>query len=367
MALCKNIQSKCSSENGQYIHYGPTAQDIIDTAQAMRVKEAYKIILKDLKTIRKNLIKVAKKHRETVMAGRTHVEHAVPITVGFKVSVWINEFDRHIARMEEIAPRLLVGNITGAVGTFAGFGTKRAFQLQKLALKRLGLKAPLICWHAARDRFAEFLNLLAIIASTCAKVANEIRTLLRIEIGEFGEPVSASKIGSSTMPQKKNPTRCEETIALAKLIRRNGLAMMEAMEVEHERDGSVWRVEYVAIPESCLLTGTLLRNLKEISGGLLVYPENMRRNIELSKGLIMSETLMFALASKIGKQSAHQLIWECVKRTMENKLDFRKVVRGNKIIKKHLTDKEIDNCFNYEKHTGLSKEIVDRVLNKKRR
>jgi adenylosuccinate lyase len=362
VALTRGLQAVCGNAYGQYVHFGATTQDIIDTAQVLRTKEACSIIERDLLSIRRNLEELAKKYKDTPMAGRTHVDHAVPLTFGFKVAVWLDEVDRHLARWEEMKPRLFVGNITGAVGTFASLGGEKGFEVQKRALEIVGLIAPPICWHAARDRFAEFTGLLAMIASTLAKIANEVRTLMRPEIAEIEEPIQEGKVGSSTMPHKRNPNACEDTIAMAKIIRNLHGSMLDAMGTEHERDGGCWRVEYITLPEICLLSSAVLRNTVRLTSNLVVHPDRMLKNLDISRGMIVSEAAMFKLSQKMGKQKAHEVVYECSMNAHSKGISLLEALSENNLVKENFDPQELREVLNPTAYTGMSGIIVEKVV-----
>jgi adenylosuccinate lyase len=347
-------------ENGEFVHWGATTQDISDTAMVLLIREACNLILSDLLEIKDSLIILADKYKGAPMAGRTHCVHAVPMTFGLKVGVWLDEISRHIERFKEIQKRLFVGNITGAVGTFASFGPKGP-EVQKLTLKKLGLEVPAICWHAARDRLAEFLNLLAIIASTLSKIANQVLILMRPEILEIEEPIPPGHVGSSTMPQKRNPFLSETSVALARIIRAYAHTMTESMETLDERNFSTWFVEFVIMPESCLFLSIILKNLKIILQKLEVHPENMKRNLELTEGLINAEAVMMALAQKIGRQRAHHIVYDCAMKAQKEKRPFRDVLLENKIITEHISKQDLKKLLDPANYTGLSSDIVKQL------
>jgi len=360
MAIIESWREKIG-ESGEFTHWGVTTQDISDTAMMLLIREACSLILSDLVEIKNSLTILADKYKDTPMAGRTHCVHAVPMTFGFKAGVWLDEVSRHIERFKEIQKRLFVGNITGAVGTFAGFGPKGP-EVQKLTLKKLGLEAPAICWHAARDRIAEFLNLLAIIASTLSKIANQVLILMRPEILEIEEPIPPGHVGSSTMPQKRNTFLSETSIALARIIRAYAHTMTESMETLDERNFSTWFVEFVIIPESCLFTSIILKNLKTILQKLEVHPENMERNLELTGGLINAEAVMMALAQKIGRQRAHSIVYDCAMKAQREKRPFIDVLLENKTITEHISKQDLKKLLDPASYTGLSSDIVKQLI-----
>ncbi len=361
VAVVRALEQASGGEAGQYVHYGTTTQDIIDTATVLLLRRALGPMARDLGRVEAALAGLAERYKATPMAGRTHAVHALPITFGLKAAVWLAEAARHRQRLEQLKARLLVGNITGAVGTFAGFGPQ-GFAVQAETLRALGLGVPEICWHAARDRFAEFVSWEALTASSLAKIANEVRSLMKTEVGELEEPVPPGAVGSSTMPQKRNPNLCEDTLDLAKIVRGHAHAMLEAVEVEHERDAGAWRMEFVVLPESCLLFSAALRNAARILEGLVVHEDRMARNLDLTGGLIMAEAVMFALGEHIGKQRAHDVVYECAMTAQQSGRPFAEVLAADRTVGQHLTGDEIARLLDPRAHLGLSVEAVEQVL-----
>jgi adenylosuccinate lyase len=366
VAVLRALERNCPQESGQFIHYGATTQDIVDTTMVLLIREALPFMERDLKAILKASLDLAEKYKKAPMAGRTHGVHAVPITFGFKVAVWAAELARHLDRLKEMEPRLLVGNLTGATGTFAGFGPK-GLEVQKRVMAKLGLQSPLICWHAARDQFGELVNWMALTGSTFAKIANEIRVMMKPEFGEVEEPIKEGTVGSSTMPHKRNPALSEETMALGKILRSHAGVMLEAMETEHERDAGTWRCEFLVLPESCLIFSAALRNLRQILEGLRVFPERMVRNFHLTQGLIMSETAMFALGEKIGKQRAHEAVYDLSMRAVQQGKPFFDVLRDDPEMQKSFSQEEMKRILDPSTHTGLASEVADQVVTTLRR
>lgn len=346
---------------GEFAHWGATTQDITDTAMVLLIGDANRFILRDLLEIRDALVNLARRYKDTPMVARTHVVHALPFTFGLKVSVWLDELSRHIDRFGRLEKELLVGNIMGAVGTYAGFGEKGP-EIQRLALKKLGLISPVVSWNAARDRFADYLHLLAMIGSTLSKIAIQILILMRPEIGEIEEPIPPGHVGSSTMPQKRNPFKSEITVALARLLRANAQTMAESMETYDERGFSTWFAEFLIIPRGCLMISTVLQSMKEITHGLVVHTENMKRNLELSGGLINSEAIMMALAPKIGRLRAHRIVYECAEIATKQRKEFKEVLLQNEVIAKHLTKHDVESLLDPRGYVGLSSQIVDETI-----
>ncbi len=361
VAILKVLEKNCPQESGQFIHYGATTQDIVDTATVLAIRDAVVLMKQDLNAILDSSLILAGTYKKAVMPGRTHAVHAVPTTFGFKAAVWAAEIGRHLDRIVEMEPRLLTGNLTGAVGTFASFGPK-GLEVQERVMTKLGLRSPLICWHSARDCFGEFVNWMALTGSTLAKIANEVRVLMKPEFGEAEEPVPEGAVGSSTMPHKRNPNLSEETMAMGKILRSHAQTMLEAVEVEHERDASTWRCEFLILPEACLVFSAALRNTRKVLGGLKVYPERMRKNLDLTQGLIMSETFMFALGEKIGKQRAHDEVYRLSMRAYQQGKSFLEVVQEDPEFRKIFSGEQLARLMEPSAHTGLAAEVVDKVV-----
>ncbi len=351
----------CEGGAGEYIHYGATTQDVIDTGMVLQLREAWSVLLRDLRAIRQALADTARRHRDTAMVGRTHGQQALPVTFGYKVAVWVDEVDRQLERWAEAEKRVLVGNITGAVGTMSSFGAQ-ALEMQRRALRRLGLGAPRICWHSARDRIAEVACLLVQVAGTLGKIANEIYNLQRTEINEVREPFYTGKVGSSTMPHKQNPSTVELVVALTRLVRGTLVPLTDALFQEDERDARCWRIEWAALPEACIYTGAILQHMRRVLGGLEVREANMARNLDLMGGLLLSERVMLALGERIGKQTAHEVVYEVAMRAHEEGLPFREALLGDARVTAHLDRAAIERLLDPLSYLGLASELVDQVL-----
>jgi 3-carboxy-cis,cis-muconate cycloisomerase len=355
------LEQACDGDAGEYIHWGATTQDITDTGMILQAKEALAIIEGRLAWLAAALADSARKYRDLPMAGRTHGQQALPITFGYKIAVWLAEVNRHRERIAELKPRLLVGEFGGAVGTLASV-SEHGFEIQAGMLDRLGLGVPLISWHASRDNLAEFASTLGLIAATMGKIAHEVISLQRTEIAEVEEPFNVGKVGSSTMPHKRNPMLCEAIVALARLALRDTPAAMDAMIQEHERDWVGDHIEWAYLPEVCIMTDGALHLTIRVIRGLRVYPERMRANLDQTNGLMLSEAVMLSLAQKIGRQSAHDVVYECAMRAVEQRLAFRQTLAEHPVVSQHLTGQEIEKLLDPIHYTGLSGQFVDRVL-----
>ena len=357
----KAVEKLCRDDHGEYIHFGPTTQDALDTGTVLQIKDAHAIYLRDMKAIGQALYRLADAHKATPMAGRSHGVQALPITFGHKAAIWLSEMGRNYQRMKQLEPRMFVGGMVGAVGTQASYGPQ-APELERRLMKRLGLGVADINWQPARDRFAEYVCVLAIIGQTLGKIANEIINLEHTEIGELFEPFSEGKVGSSTMPHKRNPSSCEAAVGVSRALRYNATYMLECMIVEHERDGSAWRGEWKAIPESCLMAGGLLATMKYVLGGLTVDAPRMRKNLDLLGGFLLSERVMFALSEKAGKQTAHDLVYEASMHGIEHGISFEQALMRNARVAAALTAEELRRLLDPTTYVGLAPQIVDNVL-----
>jgi adenylosuccinate lyase len=357
----KAVEKLCKDGHGEYIHFGPTTQDVLDTGTMLQIKEAHAAYLRDMKGIGQALYKLADTHKATPMAGRSHGVQALPITFGHKAAVWLSEMGRNYQRMRDLESRTFVGGMVGAVGTQASYGPK-APELERRLMKRLGLGVADINWQPARDRFAEYVCVLAIIGQTLGKIANEIIILEHTEIGEVFEPFSEGKVGSSTMPHKRNPSSCEAVVGVSRGLRYNAAFMLECMMVEHERDGSAWRGEWKALPESCLMAGGLLAAMNYVLSGLHIDAGRMRKNLDLLGGFLLSERVMFALSDKVGKQTAHDLVYEASMHGIEGGLSFEQALMQDQRVARALTPEELRKALDPTTYVGLAPQIVDQVL-----
>lgn len=361
----KAVQDLCKPEFGEYIHFGPTTQDVLDTATVLQIRDAHQIYLRDMKAIGKALAKLSETHKNTPMVGRSHGVQALPITFGHKAAIWLSEMGRNFERLRETEKRVFVGGMVGAVGTQASFGPK-AHELEQKVMKRLGLGVADINWQPARDRFAEYVSVLGILSGTLGKIANEIITLEHSEISELYEPFSAGKVGSSTMPHKRNPSTCEAVVGASRAVRYNVAYMLECMIIEHERDGSAWRGEWKAVPETCLIIGGMLSMMKYVLEGLNVDQEQMRKNLDLLGGFLLSERVMFELSDKLGKQTAHELVYEASMHGIENGVSFERALMENARVKKAMSSDELKAALDPTTYVGHAPDIVERVLKEQR-
>jgi len=361
--------SEVAGPSGGYVHFGATSQDISDTATALQLKEAVEVLEKRLNALDETLLEKAEKFKSTIMMGRTHGQHALPITLGFKFAIWLRENARHIQRLHQCRERLLVGKMSGAVGTMAGLGPN-AIKIQELVMEKLGLDAADISNQVIqRDIHAEFISLLAIIASTLDKIATEIRELQRPEIGELAEPFERAKqVGSSTMPHKRNPELCERVCGLAKVMRSLVVPALEDVPTWHERDLTQTSAERFIIPETCILVDYMLYLMTNILEGLWVNEERMRKNIDLTQGRAMSEAVMIALVRKgMNRQEAHELLRTLTIKSEAEKQPFKKTLLEDKTVHTKLNEKEIDKALNPHNYLGTATKQIDLAVKKTQR
>jgi 3-carboxy-cis,cis-muconate cycloisomerase len=360
MALIHGFQKACSSQAWEFFHWGATTQDIMDTGTVLQLRDANDLVVQDLKETFRLLAKLAQKYKHTIQAGRTHGQHALPITFGYKVAVWASEIKRHLQRIKELSPRVFQGQFAGAVGTLASIGAP-GFKLQTLMFADLDLAVPEIAWHVARDTIAEIIFVYAMIGSTLTQICNEIVGLQRTEVAEVEEPFHMGKVGSSTMPHKRNPMMSEGVVALGKLIHAQVSPALGSMIAENERDQRGWMAEWSVLPETCCLLSGMLVWTNKILAGLIVYPKNMTRNLDALHGLLLSENVMLKLGEKIGRQAAHEVVYELCMEAIEKGVVLKALLVRDKRVNKHLTEKQIDELLDPAKYTGLAAQFVDRV------
>ncbi len=361
--------SEVAGSSGGYVHFGATSQDINDTVTALQLKEAVQVLEKRLNAFESVLLEKAQRYKRTIMIGRTHGQHALPITLGFKFAIWLREDSRHIQRLAQCRERLLVGKMSGAVGTMAGLGP-HASKIQELVMQRLGLRAADISSQIVqRDVHAEFICLLAIMASTLEKIATEIRELQRPEIGELAEPFDKTKqVGSSTMPHKRNPELCERVCGLARIVRSLVVPALEDVPTWHERDLTQTSAERFIIPEACILVDYMLHLTTNILNGLYVDEDRMAKNIDVTQGRAMSEAVMIALVKKgMSRQEAHEHLRLLSMKSEAEKRSFRKILQEDKTVSAKLREKEIDKALDPHGYLGTAIKQVDLMVKKTQR
>lgn len=359
--LLKEFKKVLDNNAGEFVHWGATSQDIMDNGLILQMREGHALLVKMLTKTYEECLKISLKYKDTVMAGRTHVIHALPITFGFKTAMWADEVKRSLIRLEELKPRLLKGQLSGAVGTLASQEGK-GFAMQELMMKDLGLAVPVISWHPTRDHIAEYVSLLALISGTIGRIAHEILSLQRTEICEVEEPFFMGKIGSSTMPHKRNPQVCESIIALTKIVRAQAPLAVEIMQCENERDWGCEAVEWDIVPKTSICMAAALEKMNDVLENLIVYPENMKENLNKLKGAMLSEAVMLHLGEKLGRLTAHEIVYEvCMKAFSEGTMVIDALLE-RKEVADAFSREELAEILQPEKYTGLSSEFVERVL-----
>lgn len=352
---------KVIPEAAEYIHWGATTQDILDTGMVLQLREGLDEIEAGLRAVVGAACDLAARHRDTVMAGRTHGQQALPITFGFKAAGWAAEAARNLERMQQMRARVLVGSFAGAVGTLAALGAD-GIKVQQGLFAELGLGTTPITWHTARDGMAELAAVLGMVAGTVGRFAHEIFELQKTEYAELEEPFNTGKVGSSTMPHKRNPAACEGIIALARAVRAIVPQALEGLVADHERDKVVGHVEREYTARLLCLTHAAVMKGAAVLRGLTVRAENMERNLGALQGLLMSEPVMFALAPRVGKQEAHEMVYEVCMQAFEQGRPLREALLATPAIAAVLSAAEMDALLDPHNYTGLAGAFVDQVL-----
>lgn len=335
----------------------------MDTAVVLQIKDAHKIITERVKELLRICLQRAKENRDIVMAGRTHGQHAVPVTLGYKIAIWADEFGRHTERLDEGKKRYLVGQLAGAAGSLASL-YEQGLAVQAGMCKNLGLGVPVTTWHVARDGFAEFASTVSMIAGTVGKIANEFINLERTEICELEEGFSMGKVGSSTMPHKRNPMVCENILATCRVVQANAGLSFGAMIQEHERDMSFWQTEWSYIPQMCIMLDGAMTMLKEILGSMIVRKEKIHENLYMTKGLIVSERVMLTLGKYLGRQDAHDVIYEGSMKAFEQNRLLKDVLKEDSRVTSKISDEILDDVLEPMNYTGSCGKMVDQAVAK---
>lgn len=360
LPLVHQLVGMCG-EAGRYVHWGATTQDIMDTANVLQVRDGLAVVEADIRELRVVLADLAKKHRDTPMAGRTHLQQALPVTFGYKVAIWLAMFDRHQERLTELRKRVLVVGFAGAAGTLASLGSK-GFEVQTALAEELNLGVPATTWHVARDGFAEAVNLLALITGSLGKIALDIMIMASTEFAEVYEPFVKGRGASSTMPQKRNPISSELMLAAAKAVRQHAGLMVDAMIQDFERATGPWHAEWLALPESFILTAGALHQAKFALGGLIVDENRMRQNLGMTKGLIVAEAVMMGLAPTMGRQQAHDVVYDACRTVSDKGGTLAEALAALPAVTRHFDREAIDRLTDPVNYLGLAPQMVDRAL-----
>ncbi|MBP0629105.1 adenylosuccinate lyase family protein [Cupriavidus sp. AcVe19-1a] len=369
LPLVHQLVAMCG-EAGRYVHWGATTQDIMDTAVALQVRDALDSIDADIRALRGILAGLAVRHRDTPMAGRTHLQQALPVTFGYKAAIWLAMFDRHQQRLAELRPRVAVVEFAGAAGTLASLGGEgdskeggnKGFAVQEALAQELGLGVPATTWHVARDGFAEAVNLLALITGSLGKIALDIMIMASTEFAEVYEPFVKGRGASSTMPQKRNPISSELMLAASKAVRQHAGLMVDAMVQDFERATGPWHAEWIAIPESFILTAGALHQAKFALGGLIVDEARMKHNLGISNGLIVAEAVMMGMAPHIGRQQAHDVVYDACRTVNEHGGTLADALAALPAVTQHFDRVAIDRMTDPANYLGLAPQMVDRAV-----
>lgn len=361
LPLVHQIAKMCERDAGQYAHWGATTQDIMDSGTVLQLREALDLVAADLDALCTTLAGLAKRHRDTVMAGRTHLQHALPITFGYKAAVWLAPIERHRQRLAELRPRVLVGQFAGAAGTLASLGDQ-GLAVSDALMDELGLGRPSMPWHVARDGIAEAVCLLGLITGSLAKIATDVMLMMATEAQEVAEPFVKGRGGSSTMPQKRNPISCELILAVGRIVRQHAALALGAMDADFERATGPWHIEWAILPEAFILSAGALAQARFMLEGLEVFPDAMRRNLDVTSGLIVAEAVMMGLAPAIGRGRAHDLVYDACRTAAGERRPLLDVLRGLPEITGKLSDDELVRLTEPGNYVGQAPEMIDRLL-----
>ncbi len=356
--LIWELDRVCDGDAGGYIHWGATTQNITQTGQLLVLKRAHNIFLGQLATLLRALADLADRTGDALLPGRTHGQHAVPATFGFKVAVWIDELCRHVERLRGCEEQVFVAMLGGAAGTLASLGELGLATQEKMG-ERLGMGAMAVPARTIGDHQAEYVTILGLLAATCSKMGREVYTLMKQEFGEVEEPVPKGTVGSSTMPQKRNPRLSQDIVAGAAQLRALVPLALEAAQTEHEADRTTTVMMNRAVSNGCELTGDILQRLIVLFEGLQVFPERMRRNLDLSGGLIMAEAIMLELGAQIGRQRAHDAVYDASQASVIEGRPFRELLAEEKEVSTRLTAEQIEALLDPARYSGLCQKLAE--------
>src|SRR5688572_21483658 len=361
LGVVSQLNALCKGKLGEYCHWGATTQDITDTATVLQIREALELVDADLTAISHALADLARKHRDTPMAGRSNLQQAIPVTFGYKMAGLLSAIERHRERLGQLRARVLVGEFAGAAGTLASL-ERGAMETQAGLCKELGLAQPLIAWHTIRDNIAEVGAFLGLVGGTLGKASMDVKLMMQTEVGEVYEPYAHGRGSSSTMPQKRNPISSCYVHASISVVRQHAAALMDAMVADHERSTGPWEIEWIVLPETfCLMAGAL-RQTRFVLEGLEVDAEAMRRNLDLTHGLVMSEAVMMGLGPYIGREYAHDLVYDICRAAVKQDRPLLDLLAEHAEIRKHLDRAALARLCDPANYLGQSGVMVDRVL-----
>jgi 3-carboxy-cis,cis-muconate cycloisomerase len=361
LGVVQQIVGLCRDGLGEWCHWGATTQDITDTATVMQIRAALELVERDMEAIAAAFAKLAREHRDTPMAGRSNLQQAVPITFGYKIATLLGAMQRHRQRLAELRPRVLVGEFAGAAGTLSSLGAD-GLKVQAGLMQELGLGQPDIAWHTVRDRIAEVGCFLGLLTGTLGKLSMDVKLLMQTEVAEVFEPFHEGRGSSSTMPQKRNPVSSLYIHATAALVRQNAAALMEAAVADHERSTGPWEIEWIALPEIFLLSSGALAQSRALAEGLIVDAARMRANLDMTGGQISSEAVMMGLGPYLGRQRAHDLVYDHCRQAATSGRPLLDILAADAEIGRHVSRQQLTDMLDPAKYVGLAGEMVDRVL-----
>ena len=363
IAVVNQINALCRDKLGEYCHWGATTQDITDTATVLQIREALALVETELTAISAALATLARKHRDTPMAGRSNLQQAIPITFGYKVATILAAVERHRERLQQLKPRVLVGEFGGACGTLASIETG-AMETQAGLMAELGLGEPAIAWHTVRDSIAEVGAFLGLVGGTLGKISMDVKLMMQTEVGEVYEPFAHGRGSSSTMPQKRNPISSCYIHAAVSVVRQHAAALMDAMIADHERSTGPWEIEWIVLPEAfCLMAGAL-KQTRFVLEGLEVDAAKMRANIDMTNGLLMSEAVMMGLGRHIGREYAHDLVYDLCREAIRADRPLIDLLAEHPEINRHVDRPALESMCDPSNYLGQSGVMVDRVLSR---
>lgn len=358
--------SSALGEAGRFVHWGATTQDIMDTGVVLQVRDGLTLIEREISAVSAALSALAERHRDTPMAGRTHLQQALPITFGYKAAVWLSMMQRHSERLQQLKPRVLMAQLGGAAGTLASLGT-RGIEVRQAYARELGLADPPITWHVARDGLVETVQVLGLITGSLGKIGFDIMLMMMTELGEAFEPYASHRGASSTMPQKRNPISSEILVANAKSVRQQAGLMLDAMIQDFERATGPWHIEWVALPESFMMTAGALAQARFMLEGLIVDPARMKTNLNATRGLIVAEAVMMGLAPHLGRTPAHDIVYDACRQALDCGLSLFEVLSQNPVVNKALPSEQLAGLCDPVNYLGVAREMTDHVISLQQR
>jgi 3-carboxy-cis,cis-muconate cycloisomerase len=361
LPVVQQLVALCDHGHGEWCHWGATTQDITDTATMMQIRAGLDLVEDDLRAIAESLAGLARRYRDTPMAARSNLQQAVPITFGYKMAVLLAGFERHLARLRELRPRVLVGEFGGAAGNLSSLGAD-GLTVQAGLVEELGLGQPDIAWHTMRDRVAEVGCFLGLVTGTLGKISMDVKLMMQTEVEEAFEPFASGRGSSSTMPQKRNPISSNYIHACTAMVRQHVAALLDAMVADHERSTGPWEIEWIAVPSIFLLSAGALAQTRFLVSGLQVDPVQMRRNLDRTGGLIVSEAVMMRLGPAVGRQRAHDLVYDICRDVIATGRSFLDLLAEHPEVAAHLSRSELAQAVDPVNYLGLCGDMVDRVL-----